>query len=165
MLDKLNLSCAKKIFGLILGVSILVTLSFIFINSALSPERSVQISDSVSNTVGTIVNTESSFGAFLKEYLRKIAHFTEFGLLGVEIALIPIVFVTDIKRKIRAGLNLLPLSFFFGFFDESIQFVSGRDARISDVWLDSFGFALCYVFSFGIYFLARFICRSVKKKY
>ena len=164
MLSCMNLSRGKKIFGLILLVSIIATLSFIFINSAFSPEKSGQISESVSDTVGSIVKPESSLGAFITEYLRKIAHFTEFGLLGVEFALIPIVYVDDLRRKIRSGINFLPLSFFFGFFDESIQLLSGRDARIADVWLDTAGFAFCYLLSFGVYFLERFICRYAKKK-
>ncbi len=67
-------------------------------------------------------------------FVRKMAHFVEFTVLGV---LSSLVFVDKFPKGIGVSL-LVDLS--TAVCDESIQlFVSGRDGKLPDVWLDVSG--------------------------
>lgn len=70
--------------------------------------------------------------------LRKLAHFTEYALLGFFLggALSQMPF-----RKQDAALAFL-FCFVVAFLDESLQMLTGRGPAIIDVWIDCFG-ALC----------------------
>ena len=130
---------------------IFATLSFIFINSLFPPSVSSEESETVSGIIAQIFPPDTPFGTFITENIRKIAHFLEFGLLGIEVA----IYVALFKRKTAMWA---PVSQIFGFFvafiDETLQIFSGRGAMIEDVWLDIFGFAalssLAYITAFLI---------------
>ena len=154
----------RKIGLLLLLVAVIGTLSFIFINSALPPEKSEVISNSVGNAVGNIVNTETPTGSFIRLNLRKIAHFTEYGLLGMELAAFVLLFVTGNKNKIKFALLLLCAPFAVGFIDESIQLLSGRTASVKDVWIDVGGFMCFYALSIAVGALAFWIAAKFKSK-
>lgn len=70
--------------------------------------------------------------------LRKLAHFSEYGLLGLlwtaELWLGPR------GRKVQGSVERLGLCMLTAFLDETIQlFVPGRSGEIRDVWIDSAG--------------------------
>lgn len=70
--------------------------------------------------------------------LRKLAHFSEYGLLGVlwsaELWLGPSA------RKGRGALERLVFCMLTAFLDETIQlFVPGRSGEIRDIWIDTSG--------------------------
>ena len=68
--------------------------------------------------------------------LRKIAHFTEYAVLGA-------LFAAFFART-RNPILLKPLAFgaFAALSDETLQlFVPGRSGQLSDVWLDMAGVA------------------------
>ena len=70
--------------------------------------------------------------------LRKMAHFSEYGLLGVlwtfELWLGPH------REKRRGTMERLSLCMLTAFLDETIQlFVPGRSGEIRDVWIDTAG--------------------------
>ena len=65
-------------------------------------------------------------------FVRKLAHFTEFLLLGLSSTLLW-------RGKV---LRALQTAFLAAFLDETIQLFSDRSAQISDVWLDLFGAAV-----------------------
>ena len=56
----------------------------------MSPEVSDKESDAVGSVVGSIVDAvvkdNETFRDFITDNIRKIAHFLEFGALGIEIA-------------------------------------------------------------------------------
>ncbi len=70
--------------------------------------------------------------------IRKIAHAGEFTILSV---LLTLCFRGQIIKSAGVG-------FAAAFIDESIQLVSGREAMISDVWIDLIGVALGSVLGF-----------------
>ena len=159
---KINLDTKlRRIALLVLLLAFLGTLAFIFVNSAMPPEKTVEISDAVGSAVGNIVKPETAVGGFVKIHLRKIAHFTEYGLLGIEIALFVLCFIRDIAGKIKLGISFAFLSFAVGFIDESIQVLSGRNASILDVWIDAGGYATFYALTLLVGVLTHLITRKV----
>ena len=141
---------------------ITLTLIFIFVNSALPPAASEQQSSQVEGFITQIIPSDTTVGKFIVENLRKIAHFTEYGLLGIEISLLNIIYSPKSKRMKYSLLSVL-LSLVIGFLDESIQILSGRGPSITDVWIDIGGFVTYSIFTYAIVFLAARIYRFVVK--
>ncbi|PGZ80210.1 acetobutylicum phosphotransbutyrylase [Priestia megaterium] len=89
---------------------------------------------------GSEFYTSYSYGFNLEFILRKIAHISFFGILAV---LIYWNLQEKPGRYVKAGLLLAC----FAFLDEVHQaFIIGRDGRIVDVFIDSFGGALFLFF-------------------
>ncbi|MEN3769015.1 VanZ family protein [Priestia megaterium] len=85
---------------------------------------------------GSEFYTSYSYGFNLEFILRKIAHLSFFGMLGL-------LFYWNLKeqkyRYVKAGLCVAA----FAFLDEVHQaFIIGRDGRIVDVAIDSLGAAI-----------------------
>lgn len=138
---KTNDSLPKLICRILLIAMIIATVSFAYVNSMLPPETSAQQSGTVGEIISQIIPPTSPLGSFVQQYLRKIAHFTEYGLLGAELA-IYVVFFTENKKK-WVPVSIL-FAFFAGFIDETIQIFSDRGSSVMDVWLD---FAGCLTYS------------------
>ena len=68
--------------------------------------------------------------------LRKAAHFSEYGLLGVEFSLLLGLQHDKNGKNLQYGRNLL-----CAVTDETIQIFSGRGSLVSDVWIDTAGFS------------------------
>ncbi len=143
---------AKEICRYLLIILIVATLVFIFTNSLKSKEESIEDSAAVGGILSTIFPPDTDFGAFIAQYLRKIAHFTEYGLLGVEVALYVCIFT---KRRVRCGLIFSATPLFVGFIDESLQYISDRGPAISDVWIDIGGFTLFSLLAYASFMLVR----------
>ena len=79
--------------------------------------------------VGPVLKVIVGPGNVTMHFVRKLAHFTEYFVLGVELELY-------LKRK---WLKAVGIGFAVAFMDETIQMFSGRGPLISDVWLDFFG--------------------------
>ena len=135
------------------------TVLFIFINSMLPPEKSTEQSDTVKDIIVEILPDDSRAENFVEEYMRKIAHFTEYGLLGIELAVYLLLFHR--RRPAIFGLALT-VPFFVGFIDESIQSLSGRGPLIEDVWIDIGGFATFYALTLAVCFFAIAIAWAIK---
>ena len=89
--------------------------------------------------------TNDDNGMFI---VRKAAHFTEYGVLGVLLALEMAQFVRGWFRRFVEPL-LLALS--VAFIDETIQlFVVGRSGEVRDMWIDVAGAALAIVITLAI---------------
>ena len=127
----------KTVFRYILIILIIATLVFIFSNSLKSQEESSEDSAMVGGFLESVFPPDTELGEFVQDNVRKIAHFTEFALLGGLVALYVVFYVK--RRRL-----FLPLSFGFGFLmgfiDESLQYFSSRGPSIMDVWIDFFGF-------------------------
>ena len=139
-----------------------MTIAFMFYSSSLSREESSQQSSTVSLIFDAILPDGTAFKEFVLENLRKIAHFTEYGILGTEVALYILIY--ERKRcKMFAPLSLL-VPVLVGFLDESIQVLSERGPSITDVWIDIGGY---FAFSILVYIVAGtvfFVLDLLKRK-
>lgn len=113
---------------------IVLTLCFIWGNSLMPGTISGAISDWVgavlSRLFGGAVDTTAGHGV-----LRKLAHGTEYLVLGVELTLLLRLW----QHRPWSLLALCGMS--TALFDETIQlFVAGRSGQIRDVWIDLGGF-------------------------
>lgn len=137
-----------KVCRAVFGVAIVLTLAFIFAQSLLPPDTSSVQSGNVAKLLAEILDVNSPVVHFAVTNIRKIAHFTEYGVLGVWVALL---FLTCESRTAAKGAVSIAFGFGVGFFDESLQMLSGRGPTIADVWIDAAGYVFfgCIVCLFG----------------
>ena len=150
----------EKVLKYALLFLIASTLLFIFIQSMLPPETSSAESEAVGGVIEEIIPPDTKPGAFIQTNLRKIAHFTEFFFLGIELALYIAFFM---KRGIFVLLSY-PFSMLIAFFDESIQVLSGRGPSITDAWIDFFGFFVSASIVYAIFFTAKYLIMRKKTR-
>lgn len=131
---------------LFLLLLILLTVVFIFARSAKTGEESTAESDAVEGILTVILPSGSTFTDFVLTNLRKIAHFTEFGLLGILTALFTATLPLSPRRFAREGI----FGFFVAFSDETVQIFSSRGPAIADVWLDVGGYLFYTIVTFLI---------------
>lgn len=156
----------ERTLRLILAVVIVATLAFIFGNSTLTAERSSVQSGAVTDVIVGAMPTDKqpTEGVEKNDFhqsLRKVAHFAEYGVLGVEISLFLILFA----ESIALSGPLLPVAAVFSaFIDESIQLLSDRSPAIRDMWIDIAGFAALSALTYAVYFSvkARPVSRLIK---
>ncbi len=127
-------------------IAILLTLVFIISNSAKSMDASSEQSGAFKEFIEGFIPEDTRLGAWILDNIRKIAHFTEYGLLGAETAVLLCAAAKTQKKRLISGA----LSMFFGllvaFFDETVQIFAKRGPAIADMWIDLFGF-----FSFSLF--------------
>ena len=120
----------KARLRLLLRLVLIATLCFIWSNSLVGKEGSASLSRTVTawlNGIGIPVT---------EHFVRKSAHFCEFGLLGCELILL---------FRLRSGVrfqNLCNAAFaalLSAVTDETIQVFSGRGSQVLDVVLDFSG--------------------------
>ena len=130
----------KKCLSTLLVLAIIITLCFIWGNSMQSRE----VSSNVSNGPLELINKYLALiGIVLKDdhFIRKLAHFCEFAVLGIEVYFLAALHVKKLNNRILASLCLCLL---VAAIDETIQYFSGRACRFSDVMLDFSG-SICAV--------------------
>ena len=112
------------------------TVGFIWLQSTLSTAESAATSDAVGEVVIPLVGGPTSpVGSFLDRFLRKIAHFSEFALLGAEGEM----FLFG-RHTVRRTALLATAGLAVGALDETLQIVTGRGAAVIDVLIDFSGF-------------------------
>jgi len=156
----MRLDTLKKVTRYALLALMLLTVLFIFYNSMLPPEESQEQSDTIKDVIVEVLPDNSPSEGFVEKYIRKIAHFSEYGLLGIEVALYIIFF--ERKRLVYSPLALL-IPFLVGFLDESIQSLTDRGPAISDVWIDIGGFATFFLLCFAAFGIAVLVFYTVKR--
>ncbi len=147
----------------VLGLSIVLTLGFIFSNSLKSQTSSAAQSSSFQAVVEKIIPKDTDLGAFVFRNLRKIAHFTEYGLLGIEAAAFTVVLSR--RRGLmykRFGFSVI-FALITAFIDETIQIFSKRGPSVSDMWIDIGGFFTYAILTYGILELTILIKNAVFK--
>lgn len=150
------MSKGRKTGIIICSVLIAATLAFIWGNSAVSKAESAEESGKVYGVFAEFFNAIFGEGVITHKIFRKIAHFSEYALLGVEI-----------YALISLTLGIRPLvvlsSFQFGLYaaviDESIQILSERGALVSDVLLDFCG----YAFGAALFLVVFLIVKAIKR--
>ena len=127
-------------------VIVIVLLAFIWAQSFLPQSASAKESGFIYQIVRPFLELFVGPGNLTRNMVRKLAHFTEFALLGLALAFL-------FKNKHRGFLWACGAAFLAAFLDETIQIFSGRGPMIADVWLDLAG----AVAAAGIVFLIRFL--------
>ena len=127
----------KKLIIFLDGILIVLTLAVIFGNSIFSKEQSNEISREVFGFLSAFLDKVFGEGVITHAIIRKVAHFLQFFLLGLECSLLSImIFNVSVKRFI----SLLPFGLIVSFVDEGIQILSQRGASIIDVAIDLVGY-------------------------
>ena len=110
--------------------------AFIWQQSTLPREESTETSEAVREVIVTIVGgEETALGSFFDRFVRKIAHVTEFAVLGLCIE----AYLTRRHTLVR---DLIALAFGLAVAsaDELIQVFTGRGPAVTDVLLDLGGY-------------------------
>ena len=147
----------RDVCFIILILLIIAVTCFIFGNSILSKEDSKSASIGIAAFLKRIIDPNDTIDMeTFHHYTRKLAHFTEFFVLG---ALYRLALYN--RRRKKADISLfLPL--FAGLFtavcDEFLQFFTERGSMVSDVVLDFAG-SVC-----GIAVTTILICLVIKKQ-
>ena len=128
----------------ILVIIVVLTVCFIWGNSLVKGTDSGTISKFAKEIINSIIGVTGSAGMSGDGTLRKIAHATEYGILGLEMTGLFYVY-----RK-KTMQQVLFLGMITAFLDETIQlFVPGRSGEIRDVWIDLGGFLAGMLLIFG----------------
>ncbi len=130
---------SKKTKISILCILIALTLAFIWGNSLLPATESSKLSGTVKEVLEQVLPEDFFQGDDESEgenLIRKLAHFTEFTLLGAELsALLYVVLSCSLTAPLLSGLMTAVT-------DETIQiFIEGRGSSVRDVWIDFGGVA------------------------
>lgn len=118
---------------------IVLTVGFIWINSALSGEDSGELSGMVRDIMEKVLlflHAPQGLTEFLLLNVRKVAHFVEYAVIGTELALL----WSDVKWGAQGFWNALSSVLAISVLDETIQlFATARGPQITDVLLDTAG--------------------------
>ena len=137
-----------------------LTVLFIWGQSLLGQELSRLQSDSVQGFLGSLLG-EWVYDTFLYQNIRKVAHFAEYALLGMEWMGYRLT-VRGARRPARWLVCVFGPA--VAVCDELWQFVSARAPRVTDVLLDCGGYASGVAVVFGLVWLWRCLRKvSVKK--
>lgn len=145
-----------------LVLAMLGTVCFIFVNSMLPKQESSEQSSKVEDFLEEVIPDDLPAKQPIIDNTRKIAHFTEYGLLGIEVALYVVIFMR--KRLIWAVPASFGIPFAVGFLDESIQVLSDRGPAIEDVWIDIGGYAAFAVLTYGVCALCMLVQTALRKR-
>ena len=120
-----------------LMVLVAVTLSFIWAHSFMGMEESAEESGFFYELLCPFFELFMGEGNVTELFIRKLAHFTEFFALGLELMLLLKLLYMKLGWKML--VNSWVLGTFCALIDETIQIFSGRGSQVQDVWLDSAG--------------------------
>lgn len=122
---------SKKHQKILCTLLIALNLALIWGNSAMTGEESGSLSAWVQQFLSFLPQSD-----LWEHILRKIAHFSEFALLGILMAWMCVLV------KERTYPSILGLGLTCACIDETIQYyVPGRASMLLDVWIDFAGFA------------------------
>ena len=136
----------KYVKKIIYCLYLLLLLSFIFGNSIASREESANQSGAIVESINQILQKVNSPFLLKDIVVRKLAHFTEFFVLGA-----------SFFGYLLIDKKVAPINTFYAVFascivamtDETIQIFSNRGSMLFDVWLDFFSAVLaiytCYL--------------------
>lgn len=140
-----------------LSLSLVLTLCFIWGNSLLNINKSSSVSSGLYLKLAPVFNAIFGEGVITHAIFRKLAHFSEFFILAVEIFLLLI----SLKRQ---PLETLVFTLLFGLFsavlDEILQVFSGRGSSLVDVFIDFSGVVSACLIVFGLF---KILSKKIKK--
>lgn len=162
----------KKIITGIAAALIVLTAAAIFIFSSQDGAESADLSTRVTRIIsgfifrdfGEMSHDEQRFiVSELEPFIRKLAHFTEYALLGAAVyALLLAAGPRFIRRK---GLASLTAAAVFASADELNQyFVPERSGNIADVLIDTCGAAVGIVIVSVIVIIVKYVRERISEK-
>lgn len=137
----------------ILTVLIGLLLVFVWGNSLLPPKASWAVSEAVKQVITALFpgdGAASGASGYLSVLIRKLAHFTEFCILGILLR-------ARWSGRSREKATPLFLALLVALTDETIQAFTGRTSSVFDVWLDFFGAVTGWIL-IGIILRKRKLC-------
>lgn len=138
----------------ILIIAIVLTLIFIWGNSVLSVTRSSSVSGGLYKSLAPFFDKVFGEGVITHAVFRKMAHFGEFFVLGLELFFL--IFALDKNSEERLVYTVV-FGLFCALVDEGLQVFSKRGSSILDVFVDFLGVVVASLFLYGI-------CKILSKK-
>lgn len=139
-------------------IAVLLTVAFIFYNSAQPVPDSIEASANVAEQIAAVVPVQDTAenGTNFVQLVRKAAHAVEFFALGAELSVL--FYLLHKRLHIQTLWNTISAALGIAVADEAIQILSGRGPRVQDVLLDLCGAlaatALCWML-FGVLYAVR----------
>lgn len=126
----------KRIGTVLLLLAILAALAFIWGNSLESAVESSLKSGRVRELIEPLLELLVGEGNVTDHMVRKLAHLTEFAVLG---ALLLLLTAAAFRVRLQSVLNCQFFLLLAALTDETIQLFTGRGSQVRDVWLDFAG--------------------------
>lgn len=128
----------RKRWNIILGLLVLLTLAFIWGNSLLPRTESQEISRGLlAELCAALEHVGLHIDPQKDHWLRKLAHFGEFGMLGAELGLL---LCLNRRQSVQGFVNCAFAGLAVAVTDEALQLISNRGSQVQDVLLDFAGF-------------------------
>ena len=128
----------RKRWNIILGLLVLLTLAFIWGNSLLPRTESQEISRGLlAELCAALEHVGMHLDPQNDHWLRKLAHFGEFGMLGAELGLL---LCLNRRQSVQGFVNCAFAGLAVAVTDEALQLISNRGSQVQDVLLDFAGF-------------------------
>jgi VanZ family protein len=129
---------------------------FIFSNSLQSGESSGEMSGSVTEAINKLLGAISPSLAVTHRFVRKAAHFCEFGVLSTLVSFTLYFFFAKSDKRELWCLLAIPISALVAACDETIQlFVDGRGGSVVDVLIDTSGACAAALIFLGITLIVK----------
>lgn len=126
----------KRIGTVLLLLAILAALAFIWGNSLESAVESSLKSGRVRELIEPLLELLVGQGNVTDHMVRKLAHLTEFAVLG---ALLLLLTAAAFRVRLQSVLNCQFFLLLAALTDETIQLFTGCGSQVRDVWLDFAG--------------------------
>ena len=144
-----------RLLQIILILLILGSIAHAFYQSSLPPKKSEEVSDKVGEIIEEIIPPETKPGEYIQKNLRKLAHFSEFFLIGLCAALHTVIYY----RKTGGFVSLFPFGIIVALLDETVQIFSGRGASVKDIWIDTLGYSSAAAAVLAVFLVLLFVKR------
>lgn len=132
-----------------------MTLTFIFQNSMESAAQSEEKSTAVMERVCFLLEWVVGKGNVTDHLVRKLAHFFEFSVLGIEMSALSFLHHSP-RRSLYFSITLpLFCGLIAALTDETIQIISARGSQVQDVWLDFAGVCVGVGVVFAVWLIWR----------
>ena len=129
---------ARKCWNIILGLLVFLTLAFIWGNSLLPRTESQEISRGLlAELCAALKHVGLHIDPQNDHWLRKLAHFGEFGILGAELGLL---LCLNRRQSVQGFVNCAFAGLAVAVTDEALQLISNRGSQVQDVLLDFAGY-------------------------
>lgn len=155
----MNMSESKKtkILKIIYTSITVICVLFIYFQSVLPAGKSGEESSRVVQWLNFICSQLNFNFSFSHHFVRKMAHFTEFAILGFSVYYTVSIYI---RKKVLSSLLGISGYILVACTDESIQLFSvGRACSFNDIVIDVLGSTFGFVFAF----LLSFIIAKIKK--
>ena len=150
----------RSIGTVLLLLAVLAALAFIWGNSLDSAVESSLKSGRMRELIQPLLELLVGQGNVTDHLVRKLAHFTEFAVLG---ALLLLLTAAAFRVRLQSVVNCLFFLTLAALTDETIQIFTGRGPQVQDVWLDVAGGTAGLLAMLALVWLLRGLFRPRKR--